>query len=64
MDECFEEIALITLGMKSDISDGAQKVELLNQIIQRGKGKIENYKIARCVSVSYTHLTLPTIRHV
>ena len=52
MDECFEEIALITLGMKSDISDGAQKVELLNQIIQRGKGKIENYKIARCVLIA------------
>lgn len=52
MDECFEEIALITLGMKSDISDGVQKEELLNQIIQRGKDKIENYKIARCVLIA------------
>lgn len=52
MEECYEEITLVALGMKSDISDEVQKFELLNEILERGKKKIEDYPIARCMLIA------------
>lgn len=49
MEENYEEIALATLGVKSDISDEGQKIELQNEILERGKKKIEDYQIAGCM---------------
>lgn len=39
MEECFEEITLVVLGMKSDISDEVEKVRLQNEILERGEKK-------------------------
>ncbi len=52
MDQCYEEIALITLGMKSDISDEEQKIELQNELLERGEKKIKDYQVARCMLVA------------
>lgn len=48
----FEEVELTVLGMKSDIVDAKQKIDLQNEIIERGTKKIENFKIARLIMVA------------
>jgi len=47
-----EEIELTVLGMKSEIIDEKQKIDLQNEIIERGTEKIENVKIARLILVA------------
>lgn len=50
--ESCEEVALTVLGIKSDLVDGREKAALQNEIIERGKKKIENTQIARCMLVA------------
>lgn len=52
LEENCEEIALIILGIKSDLADMRKKKELQNEILERGIKKIENPKIARCMLVA------------
>lgn len=51
-NEEFEQIELVILGMKSDVSGNEEKILLLTQIIERGIEKIENAKIASLVLVA------------
>lgn len=52
LNKYLEEIELTVLGMKSDIVDEKQKIDLQNEIIERGTEKIENFKIARLIMVA------------
>ncbi len=51
-NEEFEQVELVVLGMKSDISDTDEKILLQNQIIDRGVQKIDDVEIARLVLVA------------
>ncbi len=51
-NERFEQVELIVLEMKSDISDTEEKISLQNYIIDRGVQKIDDVEIARVVLVA------------
>lgn len=51
-NEEYEQIELIVLGMKSDVSTDEERISLQNQIIERGILKIDKVKIARLVLVA------------
>lgn len=47
-----ENIILTVLGMKSEIVDKKQKIELRNEVIERGKKLIDNGEIARLILIA------------
>lgn len=48
----FEVFELVVLGTKSEIVDGDKRIELQNEIIQRGINKKEDFRMARLILIA------------